>query len=230
MLNMGFIPDVRRIVRAAPKKTDRQTMLFSATLNDQVLQLAAQWMTEPVICEVSPEKLTVDTVKQVIYIVTVEEKFNLLMNLLQSKEMSRVLIFGNRRDRTMKLAARIRKAGFPCEYLSGAVRQNKRIRVLEDFREGKVNVVVATDVAGRGLHVDNISHVINYEFPYEPEDYVHRIGRTGRAGVNGVAISFACEEESFVIPDIEKYIGNELRCQMPEEHLLLPYKRAQAES
>ena len=230
MLNMGFIPDVRRIVRATPKKTDRQTMLFSATLNDQVLQLAAQWMTEPVICEVSPEKLTVDTVKQVIYIVTVEEKFNLLMNLLQSKEMSRVLIFGNRRDRTMKLAARIRKAGFPCEYLSGAVRQNKRIRVLEDFREGKVNVVVATDVAGRGLHVDNISHVINYEFPYEPEDYVHRIGRTGRAGVNGVAISFACEEESFVIPDIEKYIGNELRCQMPEEHLLLPYKRAQAES
>jgi ATP-dependent RNA helicase RhlB len=131
-----------------------------------------------------------------------------------------VLLFGNRRDTTQRLSQRLIRHGIPCEYLSGAVRQEKRLKILEAFRRGDVKIVVATDVAGRGLHVDNISHVINYEFPYDPEDYVHRIGRTARAGVEGTAISFACEHDSFAIPDIEKYLGTDLPCTVPEPDLL----------
>ena len=221
MLDMGFIPDMRKIIRATPPKDKRQTMLFSATLTDDVLRLASQWMPDPVICEVDPEQVTVDTVDQIVYMVSSRDKFKLLYNLLTREEMSRVLLFGNRRDSTHRLAENLERHGIRCEYLSGAVRQEKRLRIVEDFKKGKIRVVVATDVAGRGLHVDNISHVINYEFPYEAQDYVHRIGRTGRAGVEGTAISFACEEESFVIPEIEKYIGESLKCVMPEEELLV---------
>jgi len=217
MLDMGFIPDVRRIIRATPPKHERQTMLFSATLTDDVLRLASQWMTDPEFCEVDPEQVAVDTVELITYIVSTRGKFDLLRKLLDDKAMERVLIFGNRRDSTYRLATKLRQSGISCEYLSGAVRQEKRLKVLEDFRGGKIRVVVATDVAGRGLHVDNITHVVNYEFPHEPEDYVHRIGRTGRAGIKGTAISFACEEESFVIPEIEEYIGQPLRCTMPPE-------------
>ena len=220
MLDMGFIPDVRRIIRGTPPKHKRQTMLFSATLTDTVLRLASEWMPDPVICEVDPEKVTVDTVTQVVYMVTSREKFRLLYNLMKREAMQRVLIFGNRRDSTRRLADNLRRHGVRCAYLSGAVEQDRRLKVLNDFRSGKVNVVVATDVAGRGLHVDDITHVINYEFPYEPEDYVHRIGRTGRAGTEGTAISFACETESFVIPEIEEYIGDSLPCVMPDADLL----------
>lgn len=220
MLDMGFIPDVSRIIRATPPKDKRRTMLFSATLTEKVLRLASQWMPDPVICEIEPEKVTVDIVDQIVYIVQAREKFRLLYNLLQKEDASKILIFCNRRTTTQRLAENLRKHGVPCEYLSGVVRQEKRLRILEEFREGKIRIVVATDVAGRGLHVDNISHVVNYEFPYEPEDYVHRIGRTGRAGVFGTAISFACEEESFVIPEIEEYIGKTLSCTMPKADLL----------
>ena len=222
MLDMGFIPDVKRIIRATPPKDKRQTMLFSATLTEDVLRLASQWMPDPVICEVDPEQVTVDTVEQIVYAVTAREKFRLLYNLLQRENVTRVLMFGNRRDTTQRLVDNLRRHGIECEYLSGAVRQDKRQKVLEGFRAGKIKIVVATDVAGRGLHVDNISHVINYDFPYEPEDYVHRIGRTGRAGVAGTAISFACEDESFVIPEIEQYIGQPLKCTVPEPELLEP--------
>ncbi len=223
MLDMGFIPDVSRIVRLTPPKSNRQTLLFSATLTDNVLQLASKWMTDPVFCEMAPEQVTVDTVEQLVYITTGREKFHLLCNLMTQINMDHVLIFGNRREATRRLTERLNRAGFKAAYLSGAVPQNKRQRILEDFRSGKCKILVATDVAGRGLHVDNISHVINYEFPYEAEDYVHRIGRTGRAGVKGTAISFACENESFVIPDIEEYIGQPLPCSMPADELVKPF-------
>ncbi|MBN2301960.1 MAG: DEAD/DEAH box helicase [Lentisphaerae bacterium] len=225
MLDMGFIPDVSRIIRAVPPKDKRRTMLFSATLTSNVLRLASQWMPDPIICEIEPEKVTVDATKQIVYVVKTTEKFALLFNLLAEKHMKRVLIFGNRRDTTKRLADNLARHGVPCELLSGTVRQEKRLKILEDFKKGKTRVVVATDVAGRGLHVANISHVINYDFPYEPEDYVHRIGRTGRAGLSGIAISFACEEESFVIPDIEKYIGQTLACTIPDDKLLTPPPR-----
>jgi len=220
MLDMGFIPEVKRIIRETPPKNHRRTMLFSATLTEDVLRLASQWMPDPVICEVEPEHVAVETVHQIVYIVTSRDKFKLLYNILKKRADDRTLIFCNRRDHTQALVNKLKKHGIACELLSGAVPQNKRLRILEDFRTGTVQVVVATDVAGRGLHVKDIGLVVNYEFPYEPEDYVHRIGRTGRAGVAGTSISFACEDESFIIPAIEEYIGNPLHCVMPEEGLL----------
>lgn len=226
MLDMGFIPDVKRIIRHCAPKNKRRTMLFSATLTDDVLRLASQWMPDPVICEIDPENVAVDTVDQVVYIVSTREKFKVFYNILKQRPEERILIFCNRRDRTQWLNNKLKGLGVQCELLSGAVPQKKRIRILNDFKDGTLKVLVATDVAGRGLHVKDISLVINYEFPYEPEDYVHRIGRTGRAGVAGTAMSFACEEESFIIPAIEDYIGNPLSCSMPEDELLKSVPRA----
>ena len=212
MLDMGFIPDVRSIIRRLPPKELRCTMLYSATLSDDVMRLASQWMEAPVKVEVESESVTVKSVKQIVYVVTSEEKFTVLYNHIQQYPDSRMLVFCNRRSTTEDVADSLTRRGIRCEMLSGDVNQNRRLRVLEDFRAGKVRIVVATDVAGRGLHVDNIGFVVNFDFPYEPEDYVHRIGRTGRAGASGTAISFADEDESFIIPEIEKYIGEELKC------------------
>ena len=212
MLDMGFIPDVRSIINRLPPKEKRCTMLYSATLTDDVMRLASQWMEAPERVEIESEQVTTKTVKQIVYVVTANEKFTVLYNQIQQYPDSRMLIFCNRRNTTEDVAESLSRRGIRCEMLSGDVNQNRRLRVLEDFREGKVRIVVATDVAGRGLHVDDIGFVINFDFPYEPEDYVHRIGRTGRAGASGTAISFADEDESFIIPDIEKYIGEELKC------------------
>ena len=212
MLDMGFIPDVRSIISRLPPKEKRGTMLYSATLSDDVMKLASQWMEAPVCVETETEQVTTKTVKQVVYVVTAREKFTVLYNQIQQFPDSRMLIFCNRRNTTEDVADSLTRRGIRCEMLSGDVNQNRRLRVLEDFREGKVRIVVATDVAGRGLHVDDIGFVINFDFPYEPEDYVHRIGRTGRAGASGTAISFADEDESFIIPEIEKFIGEELKC------------------
>jgi len=220
MLDMGFIPDVKQIVGKLPRREHRVTMLFSATLSDDVRRLGGQWSVDPVIVEVEPEQVAVDTVDQIVYLVSSGDKFKLLYNMLKQGEMTRVLVFGNRRDKTQKIADYLDRYGIDCGLLSGAVQQKKRLSILNAFKEGKVPVLVATDVAGRGIHVDDISHVVNFDFPYEPEDYVHRIGRTGRAGAEGIAISFACEDESFIIPEIEAYIGKPLKCAQPEEALL----------
>ncbi len=222
MLDMGFIPDVRSIIRRLPPKEQRQTLLFSATLTDDVHKLAAQWMDDPVLAEIEPEQVAVDTIKQVVYVVASREKFTVLYNLLKQPNVTRTLVFGNRRDSTLELTDALRRHGINCGLLSGAIDQKKRLRILDDFKDGRLPVLVATDVAGRGLHIDGVSHVINYDFPYEADDYVHRIGRTGRAGADGTAISFACEDESFIIPEIEAYIKKPLECRQPEEHLLGP--------
>jgi ATP-dependent RNA helicase RhlB len=224
MLDMGFIPDVRTIIRKLPPKEKRGTMLYSATLSEDVMQLASQWMEEPVRVETEVEQVTTKTVKQVVYVVTSDEKFTVLYNHIQQFPESRILVFCNRRTTTDDVADSLERRGVRCETLSGDVNQNRRLRVLEDFRSGKTRIVVATDVAGRGLHVDDIGFVINFDFPYAPEDYVHRIGRTGRAGASGVAISFADEDESFTIPEIEKFINEELKCTMlkADDPLLTP--------
>ena len=222
MLDMGFIPDVRRIVRLMPPPEKRCTMLYSATLNDDVMRLASQWMTAPVKIDIENEHVAVDTVTQQVYVVAARDKMNLLINLLRRHSDRRILVFCNRRISTERVTERLQRFGIVCEMLSGDVQQNRRLRALEDFRAGKIQVVVATDVAGRGIHVDNIGFVINFDFPYEPEDYVHRIGRTGRAGHEGTAISFADENESFAIPEIEKFIGQPLTCTQPEDELLRP--------
>jgi len=220
MLDMGFIPDVRRIIYKTPPKEKRQTVLFSATLSDEVMRLAAAWMIDPERIDIEPEQVAVDTVDQKVFIVTDKEKFPLLYNIIKNDNPDRILVFANRRDQTERLADELERYGIHCEMLSGAVTQKKRMRILEDFRAGKVKVLVATDVAGRGIHVDGISHVVNFNIPENPDDYVHRIGRTGRAGATGKSITFACEMESFELPKIEELLGMELKCSMAPEELL----------
>jgi len=223
MLDMGFIPDVREIIHSTPPKQRRQTMLFSATMNDDIRKMAEQWTKDPVTITIEPENVAVDTVEQIIYIVTLNERFGLVHHILSQPNMERAIIFVNRRFEAEKLADILDRYGFSCDLLSGAVPQNKRMKTLEAFREGKIKVLVATDVAGRGLHVDAVSHVINFSMPDDPEDYVHRIGRTGRAGTTGISISFATEDDAYAIPAIEEYIGRTLPCIHPEESwLVLP--------
>ncbi|MFT5121908.1 MAG: ATP-dependent RNA helicase RhlB [Kiritimatiellia bacterium] len=222
MLDMGFIPDVRQIVRSTPNKSERQTLFFSATFNDDVGRLSDQWTTDPVRVEIEPESVAADTVEQRIYLATDREKLMVVYNIIMQEKPERVLIFANRRNQVRDLCETLDRYGISCSLLSGDVPQAKRVKTLERFKSGDVPVLVATDVAGRGLHVDGVSHVINYSLPDDPEDYVHRIGRTGRAGTEGKSISFASQQDAFVLPDIEKYLGRELRCEYPEEELLAP--------
>ena len=212
MLDMGFIPDVRRIMGRLPPKDKRTTMLYSATLSDSVMELASQWMEEPFRAEVESEHNATDTVRQVVYVIRAEDKFKVLFNHIALHPDARAIVFCNRKSTTEDVFESLKRRGVNCEMLSGDVNQNRRLKTLEDFREGKIKIVVATDVAGRGIHVDDIEYVINFDFPYEAEDYVHRIGRTGRAGNTGIAISFADEDESFAIPEIEEYINEPLKC------------------
>jgi len=221
MLDMGFIPDVRRIVESTPPKARRQTMLFSATLTPDVRRLAASWTKEAKIVEVMPEQVTVDTIDQQIFITTTDEKFALLYNMIVKQNLDRVLVFANRRDVSQRLADRLRSYGLPTGLLSGDVDQIRRIKTLEGFREGKYRVLVATDVAARGLHIEGISHVVNYNLPLNAEDYVHRIGRTGRAGASGISVSFACEEDAPQIPLIEDFIGRTLTAVYPDDAWLV---------
>jgi len=223
MLDMGFIPDVREIVHSTPPKHKRQTLFFSATFTEDIKRLAVQWTREPVTVTIQPEKVAVDTVKQMIYIVTLNERFALTHHILSQPDMDQAIIFVNRRYEAEKLADQLHRYGFNCDLLSGAVPQHKRMKTLDQFKSGQIKVLVATDVAGRGLHVEGISHVINFSLPEDPEDYVHRIGRTGRAGSTGTSISFATEDDAYNLPVIEKYIGRELKCTHPEESwMVLP--------
>lgn len=215
MLDMGFIPDVRRIVRATPPKEERQTLLYSATFNYDVRILIDQWTKDPHKVVIEPEQVTTDRVDQKCYLVAESEKYSLLDRVLTEEKPERLIIFANRRDLTRNLCDKLNKNGHVAVLLSGEVSQDKRVRTLERFREGRVNIMVATDVAGRGIHVDGVSHVINYTLPEDPEDYVHRIGRTGRAGAKGVSISFISEDDAFVLPDLEKYLGMKLELTQP---------------
>lgn len=227
MLDMGFIPDVRRIMGRLPTKDKRATMLYSATLSDSVMELASQWMEEPVRAEVSSEHNATDTVRQIVYVIRAEDKFKVLYNHIALHPDARAIVFCNRKSTTEDVYESLKRRGVSCEMLSGDVNQNRRLKTLEDFRNGKVKIVIATDVAGRGIHVDDIEYVINFDFPYEPDDYVHRIGRTGRAGNTGIAISFADEDESFAIPEIEEYINEPLKCTLLQEDdpLLKPLEK-----
>jgi ATP-dependent RNA helicase RhlB len=220
MLDMGFIPQVKRIVRLTPKKTHRQTLLFSATFTEDIIRLTEQWTNEPVKIEIEPESVATDSVDQKVYLVESHDKFKLLLNIVRQDDVNSVIIFANRRDETRRLHERLRKAGVRCGILSGEIPQNKRSRTLQQFKDGEINCLVATDVAGRGIHVKGISHVVNYTLPEEPDDYVHRIGRTGRAGATGTSISFACEDDAFLLPDIEAELAMKLPCEQPPAELL----------
>ena len=220
MLDMGFIPDVKRIVRHTPTSEFRQTLLFSATFNQDVMNLASRWTVDPEVVEIEPTQVTTDTVDQKVYITETSQKFDLLYNLITREKLHKVIVFANRRDITRKVFERLQKRGISAAQMSGDVPQNRRMKTLERFRNGKVRVLIATDVAGRGIHIDGISHVVNYNLPEDPEDYVHRIGRTGRAGASGTSISFACEDDAFLLPELEKAIGMKLECEYPPAELL----------
>ncbi len=220
MLDMGFIPQVKRIVRATPRKEDRQTLLFSATFTQDILNLAQQWTFEPVTVEIEPERVATATVDQRVYLVTSHERLKVLLKVLRGPEAVSTIVFANRRDQVRSLHEKLRKAGISCGILSGEITQARRTKTLADFKSGKIKVLVATDVAGRGIHVDGVSHVVNYNLPEDPEDYVHRIGRTGRAGATGISISFASEDDAFLLPDIETLLGERLKCVPPPAELL----------
>lgn len=222
MLSMGFIPDVRTIIRHTPRKGDRQTLLYSATFTDDVMNLARQWTIDAKVIEIAPEQKSTDSVEQLVYLVSRKDKYKLLRNFMQLNQLERVIVFGNRRDETRRLAERLQKDGLKASLMSGEITQQKRVKTLEDFRSGKINILVATDVAGRGIHVDGVSHVINYALPEDADDYVHRIGRTGRAGSTGTSISFATEDDSFLLPEIEEVAGVKMKCVYPDPNLLEP--------
>ncbi len=220
MLSMGFIPDVKSIIRLTPWKEKRQTQLFSATFSEDIKRLANQWTIDPVRITIDPEQVAVDSVEQRVYLTSAEHKYNVLYNIVTSDETDRVIVFANRRDETRKLADLLYRNGIECGLLTGDVPQKKRISTLDKFKSGEIKVLVATDVAGRGIHVDGISHVVNYNLPEDPEDYVHRIGRTGRAGAKGISIALACEDDAFMLPAIEELLGESMASQPPPEALL----------
>jgi len=222
MLDMGFLPDIRRIIHATPHKDKRQTMFFSATLSPEILRLASQWTQDAVQIEVNPDQAACENVKQKVFVVTEDEKFILLYNLVTGQNLNRVILFVNRRDTTRRVAGKLKQYGLESGVLSGEVSQSQRVKTLENFKKGKLKILVATDVAARGLHIEGVSHVINYDLPQEAEHYVHRIGRTGRAGAKGISVSFADETSSFYIPDIEEVLGEKLECEYPEDTLLTP--------
>jgi ATP-dependent RNA helicase RhlB len=213
MLSMGFIPDVKSIIRMTPHKEARQTMLFSATFPKDIQALAQQWTYFPKEVSVVPKEATNQNIDQVIYTVEADQKWPVLKQLIEENGGQRTIIFANRRDETRDLYERLRKANINCAILSGEVAQDKRVKTLKNFKEGIIQVLVATDVAGRGIHVDNVELVVNYALPEDPEDYVHRIGRTGRGGETGRSVSFASEDDAFMIPEIEKVVGESIRCE-----------------
>jgi ATP-dependent RNA helicase RhlB len=222
MLNMGFIDAVRSIVLSTPPKAKRQTMFFSATMTSDVKRLAETWTRQAFEVTIMPDRVAVDSVEQITYITTYNQKAALVYNLIMQKHLDRVLMFVNRKDEARRVKELLETYGVSCALLSGDVEQHQRIRRLERFREGKIRVLVATDVASRGLHIEGISHVINYNMPQDVEEYVHRIGRTGRAGANGISINFADEDDAYELVKLEEYLGKKIKCTYPDERLTAP--------
>ena len=220
MFDLGFIADIRYLMRRMPEPAARLSMLFSATLSQRVLELAYEHMNDPELVRIEPEKVTADRVQQVIYYPAMEEKARLLIGLLRKHQAARSIVFVNMKRTAERLEAVLRANDIHAEAMSGDVPQNKRLRMLRDFHEGQLPVLIATDVAARGLHIPDVSHVFNFDLPQDPEDYVHRIGRTARAGATGDAISFGCEDYVQSLPDIEAYIGRKIPVESVDASLL----------
>ncbi len=210
MFDLGFIADIRYLIRKMPPPAQRRNYLFSATLSHRVLELAYEHMNSPQKIEIEPEQVTADRVRQAMVHVANDEKLPLLVGLLRDRKATRTLVFINTKREAEDVERALRANGFEARVLSGDVSQGTRLRLLEEFKDGKLPVLVATDVAARGLHIPGVDLVVNYDLPQDPEDYVHRIGRTARAGASGDAISLCCETWVYSLPEIEKYIGNRL--------------------
>lgn len=210
MFDLGFIKDIRYVLRRLPERDDRLNLLFSATLSHRVMELAYEHMNDPQLVRVEPDKLTADKVTQCIYFPANDEKIPLLIMLLRQMDARRTMVFVNTKREAERLCDHLTINGIEAAAISGDVPQTKRLKMLSSFLEGSLAVLIGTDVASRGLHVPDVSHVFNYDLPQDPEDYVHRIGRTARAGASGDAISFGCENYAISLPDIEKYIGRKI--------------------
>jgi ATP-dependent RNA helicase RhlB len=231
MFDLGFINDVRYVMRRMPPPSQRLSMMFSATLAQRVLELAYEHMHEPELIRIEPEKVTVDRIHQVIYHTATDEKIPLLIGLLQSLPDARSMVFVNTKAEAERVWGYLQANDIPAGLMTGDVQQRKRERLLEQFRRGELAALVATDVAARGLHIDGVTHVFNYDLPQDAADYVHRIGRTARAGATGDAISFGCERYVYSLPDIEKYIGKKLPVEpIPKDKLVKPKPRVRLAS
>jgi ATP-dependent RNA helicase RhlB len=217
MFDMGFIRDLRFILRRLPPVEERQSMLFSATLGFDVMELAYLFMNEAVQVSVSPEQVTAEKVEHLVYHVGLDEKIRMLLGILQRERDARVLVFVNMRRTAERIEDYLAANGFSGAAITGDVDQRKRLRILADFKEGTLPILVATDVASRGLHIEGVTHVINYDLPLDAEDYVHRVGRTARAGASGVAYSLACEDYVQGLEAIEEFIGFKLPHAFPED-------------
>lgn len=221
MFDMGFIPDIRYMAKKMPPPTERLTMLYSATLSQRVKQLAWEYMNDPAEIEIQPEHVTVDTISQKLYHVARDEKFSLLLGLMRREEPKSVLIFTNTKKMAEIVSRRLAVNGYPNEYISGDLPQKKRLKIIENIKSGRTTLLVATDVAARGLHIEDLDMVVNYDLPDDCENYVHRIGRTARAGKSGKAVSLACETFVFNLEAIEKFIGMKIPTEWEFEDLLV---------
>jgi len=225
MFDLGFIKDIRFLLRRMPERTTRQTLLFSATLSHRVLELAYEHMNEPQKLVVETDNITADRVRQRIYFPADEEKLPLLLGLLSRSEGARTMVFVNTKVFVERVARSLERAGYRVGVLSGDVPQKKRESLLNRFQKGQLEILVATDVAARGLHIDGVKYVYNYDLPFDAEDYVHRIGRTARLGEEGDAISFACERYAMGLPDIEAYIEQKIPVEPVTVELMTPLPR-----
>ncbi len=220
MFDLGFIGDVRYLLRRMPKPERRLTMLFSATLSFRVHELAYEHMNNPSIVEIAPDKVTVDKVSQTLYHIESQAKIPLLLGLLERLKPARALVFVNTKQAAGEVAAHLKANGFHVGMVSGDVPQRKRQGLIRRISRGELPILVATDVAARGLHIPEVSHVINYDLPQNAEDYVHRIGRTARAGLSGEAVSLACEQYVYSLMEIEAYLGHKIPVLPVTEDLL----------
>jgi len=210
MFDLGFIKDIRYLLRRLPDPDKRLNMLFSATLSQRVMELAYEHMNEPELIRIEPDKVTVDKVRQAIFFPSNEDKMPLLVGLIREMGDARIMVFVNMKREAERVQSYFEANGIRAAAISGDVPQNKRLRMLMDFQKGNIPVLIGTDVASRGLHIPDVQYVMNYDLPHEAEDYVHRIGRTARAGASGNALSFGCETYAISLPDIEAYIGHKI--------------------
>ena len=217
LFDLGFTRDMRYILKRLPHYDQRQSMLFSATLSFRVLELTYEYMNLPEVITVEQKEVTVDGVEQSLYHLGRKEKLGMLLGILEGEDWSRMLIFVNTKSGVDWLAKKLIGNGYPAEGISGDLHQRKRLKLMEGFKNGSLKILVATDVASRGIHVEDISHVINYDLPQDPENYVHRIGRTARAGKKGRAITFACEDYVLHLEPLEKFLDYKIPVEWPRD-------------
>ncbi len=217
LLDMGFAKDMRFILSKLPSFDQRQSMLFSATLSHRVLELTYEYMNLPEFISITPQEVAVERIDQVLFHVGSDKKLELLLGLLKKEKWSRILIFVNTKAGVEWLTLKLKGNGWPAEGITGDLPQKKRFKLMENYKNSKIKILIATDVASRGIHVEDISHVINYDLPQDAENYIHRIGRTARAGKDGKAFAFACERYVFHLEDLEKMLGYKIPVEWPAD-------------